>query len=280
MTIEESTFPLDDGDMYVRQDGPRDAPALLLIHGSAASARSWDALVPLLTESHRVVRIDLLGCGRSAEPADGSYAVEDQARRVGNVLDRLDIDNTVIAGHSSGGMVATALAARNPALVSALVLIDTAPSVDAAIPQSITIDPSQWDNLTDDQLRPAIAAGFAEGFEIPRQFLDELRGMTIHSFLKATRAATDYLAHQPLPDRLATLDTPLLVLFGEKDQRVRPTSAARYRAVPGARIEMLPGSGHSPIIENPSHTAALLLPFAASHTARPENWRLARDDSV
>ncbi|GAA3425818.1 alpha/beta fold hydrolase [Streptosporangium sandarakinum] len=45
----------------MRQDGPRDAPALLLIHGSASSTRSWDPMVPLLTGSYRVIRIDLLG---------------------------------------------------------------------------------------------------------------------------------------------------------------------------------------------------------------------------
>jgi pimeloyl-ACP methyl ester carboxylesterase len=46
---ESATLPLADGDIYVRQDGPRDAPALLLIHGSAASTRSFDvqAATPL-----------------------------------------------------------------------------------------------------------------------------------------------------------------------------------------------------------------------------------------
>ena len=80
---ESSTLSLDDGDIHVGQDGPRDAPALLLIHGSASSTRSWDPLVPMLTRSHRVIRIDLLGHGRSAKPADRSYAIPDQARRAG-----------------------------------------------------------------------------------------------------------------------------------------------------------------------------------------------------
>jgi pimeloyl-ACP methyl ester carboxylesterase len=52
----EITLSLDDGEIYVRQDGPRGAPALLLIHGSASSARWWDELVPMLTRSHRARR--------------------------------------------------------------------------------------------------------------------------------------------------------------------------------------------------------------------------------
>ncbi|MED7923127.1 hypothetical protein SMD20_02705 [Nonomuraea sp. LP-02] len=56
MTITDGELlPLKDGDLHVRQDGPQDAPALLLIHGTAATARSWDALAPLLTGSHRVI---------------------------------------------------------------------------------------------------------------------------------------------------------------------------------------------------------------------------------
>ena len=57
---------LDDGDMHVVQDGKPGAPALLLIHGSAGSLASWDAVVPSLAGAFRVIRVDLLGCGRSA----------------------------------------------------------------------------------------------------------------------------------------------------------------------------------------------------------------------
>ncbi|MGH8878366.1 MAG: alpha/beta fold hydrolase, partial [Stackebrandtia sp.] len=54
---EPSMVAVGDGDIHVEQDGPRAAPALVLIHGSASSARSWKALVPLLADTHRVVRV-------------------------------------------------------------------------------------------------------------------------------------------------------------------------------------------------------------------------------
>jgi pimeloyl-ACP methyl ester carboxylesterase len=56
-----------------------------------------------------------------------------------------------------------------------------------------------------------------------------------------------------------------LVIFGGEDRRWRSASAADYRAVPGAKIEMLHGVGHSPLIEDPPRTAELLLAFAAAH---------------
>jgi pimeloyl-ACP methyl ester carboxylesterase len=64
------------------------------------------------------------------------------------------------------------------------------------------------------------------------------------------------------------LGKPLQVIFGDQDRRWRPSSAADYRVVPGAKVELLPGAGHTPILEDPPRTAALLLSFAEIHTVR------------
>ncbi|MEV7520421.1 alpha/beta hydrolase [Streptomyces sp. NPDC091371] len=253
---KSSTLPLDDGYIHVCQDGPRDAPALLLIHGSASSTRSWDQLVPLLTGSHRVIRIDLLGHGRSAKPADRSYALPDQARRAGVALDRLGVEHAVVVGHSSGGAVATALAEQRPGLVTALALINTGPSLDAFIaPQSTATGLSQWPP-TDEEIRRFASTGFSRaGYQIPSELLDEVRCMTQYTLTATMHGTRDYLERQALPDRLTALGKPLLVIFGVDDRRWRSSSAADYRAVPGAKVELLPGLGHSPILEDPARTA-------------------------
>ncbi|HEX5995741.1 MAG TPA: alpha/beta fold hydrolase, partial [Jiangellales bacterium] len=105
-----STLHLDGGDISVRQDGPRDASALVLIHGLGGSTRWWDRVVPMLATSHRVIRIDLLGHGQSAKPAGGDYAIPQQGHRVGQALDQLGVKHAIVVGHSTGGYVATALA--------------------------------------------------------------------------------------------------------------------------------------------------------------------------
>ncbi|WP_367318634.1 alpha/beta fold hydrolase [Streptomyces sp. HUAS ZL42] len=268
---ESSTLSLDDGDIYVCQDGPRDAPAILLIHGSASSTRSWDPLVPLLTGSHRVIRIDLLGHGRSAKPADRSYAIPDQARRAGVVLDRLGVEHAVVVGHSSGGVVASALAEQRPDLVTAVALINTGPSLDAFIAtESVAIGLSQWPP-TDEQLRRFASTGFSRaGYEIPEELLDDVRDMTHHSLTTSMRATRSYLEQRALPDRLTVLGKPLLVIFGEDDRRWRSSSASDYRAVPRARVELLPGLGHSPLLEDPPRTATYLLAFTAIHAGWTE----------
>ncbi|PZG32463.1 alpha/beta hydrolase, partial [Spongiactinospora gelatinilytica] len=255
---ESTIMPLDDGDIHVSQDGPRDAPALLLLHGSASSTRSWDAMVPLLTESHHVIRIDLLGHGRSGKPADRSYALPDQAHRIGVVLDRLGVEHATVVGHSSGGAAATAFAEQRPKLVNALVLINTGPHLGAYIARAGGISATQWPP-SDDQLREFASTGFSRpGYQISQQLLNEVRHMTYHTLTATMQATTEYLTQQALPDRLAALGKPLLVIFGEDDRRWRSTSAADYRIVPGAKVEMLPGLGHSPILEDPPRTAAPL----------------------
>ncbi|MFJ3205723.1 alpha/beta fold hydrolase [Streptomyces sp. NPDC086989] len=264
-----SIVSLDDGDIHVRQDGPRGAPALLLVHGSASSTRSWDAMAPLLTGAHRVIRIDLLGHGRSARPARSGYGVPDQARRAGMVLDRLGVEHAVAVGHSSGGVVATALAEQRPALVSALALINTGPALDALrAPETAAVDLAQWPP-TDEQLRAfASTAVSRPGYQIPEVLLDDVRGMTLHTLATTTHAIRSYLQEQPLPNRLTVLGKPLLVLFGEADRRWRSSSAADYLKVPGAQVELLPGLGHSPLLEDPQRTAGSLLAFTAPRPAR------------
>ncbi|WP_217145104.1 alpha/beta fold hydrolase [Streptomyces sp. AC627_RSS907] len=265
--IEDSLLPLDHGDTYVCQDGPRGAPVLLLVHGSATSSRSWDTLVPLLTTSHRVIRIDLPGHGRSAEPVGGDYAVPEQGRRIGAALDRLGVGRAIVVGHSSGGYVATALAEQRPDLVTALVLINTGPSMDAFIaPESAAINPAQWPPA-DDQIRRFASTGFRAGHPVPQELVDELRGMSYRAVTAAMQASTTYLKQHALPDRLTALGKPLQVIFGDQDRRWRSSSAADYRVVPDARVELLPGAGHTPILEEPVRTAALLLSFAEAHTA-------------
>jgi pimeloyl-ACP methyl ester carboxylesterase len=261
---EESTLPLDGGEIHVCQDGPRDAPALLLIHGTAASLRTWDPMVPLLTGSHRVIRIDLLGCGQSAKPDGASYAIPDQARRVGAALDRLGVEHTIVVGHSSGGSVATALTEQRPDLVTALALINTGPNMAAYIADESAIGPAQWLDLTDEQLRQIMSSAFNSGYKIPQPFLDEARGMNLRVFAATSQAVRAYLEEQALPERLAILGKPLLVIFGEDDRRWRSSSAAKYRSAPGATVEMLPGIGHSPNLEDPPRTAATLLTFTAN----------------
>jgi pimeloyl-ACP methyl ester carboxylesterase len=264
---------VDGVSMYVRQDGPPDAPALVLIHGLAGSTAWWDAVVPMLAASHRVIRIDLLGHGRSDKPAGAGYSIPDQARRVGLILDRIGVRHAIVIGHSTGGYVATELAGQRPDLVTALTLIDTGPSMDAFISDgpvgnllfTPVVGQLLWRARTDSIIRKGLSTAFSRrGYRIPQEFVDDVRGMTYHSLTSASSASDDYLRQRALPTRLTAIDRPLLVIFGQDDHRWRSSmSVAEYRELPGAQVEVVPGVGHSPMLEAPQRTADLVLAFAA-----------------
>ncbi len=257
--------------MYVCQDGPQDASTLLLIHGSASSSRSWNPLVPLLAPSHHIIRLDLPGHGRSDEPADRDYKTSRQAHRVGSALDRLGVERTIVVGHSSGGVVATALAEQRPELVTALVLINTGPSMEAfLLPESAATGPSSWPP-SDEQIRRFAKTGFGgKDQQVPQELVDDVRGMSHHAFTTTMQETSTYMEQQAIPDRLSVLDTPLHVMFGDQDRRWLPSSAHDYRTVPGAKIEFLSGLGHSPILEDPRRTADMLLAFTTAHATRAD----------
>ncbi|MEU9642437.1 alpha/beta hydrolase [Streptomyces sp. NPDC048188] len=261
--------------MHVVHDGPPQAPPMLLIHGSGASAASWDPVVPALAEHRHVLRVDLPGCGRS--PATGSYDVPSQAGRLAALLDDLGLRSVTVAGHSSGGYAATALAERRPDLVGALALVSTGPGLDAFLPQPLLLrlllapplGPLLWLLRTDTMLRKGIAATAAGPVEIPDGMIEDLRGMSYRSFRTVARGNTAYLAERDVPERLAALSVPVLVLFGAADPRWEPSSAHRYAAVPDTRLELLPGVGHLPPLEAPGATGELLLGLTATGAGVP-----------
>jgi pimeloyl-ACP methyl ester carboxylesterase len=225
--------------MHVVHDGPRQAPPLLLIHGSGASGGSWSQVVPALAGHHHVIRVDLPGCGQS--PPAPSYDVPAQAGRVAALLDDLGLRDVAVAGHSSGGYVATTLAEQRPDLVRSIALISTGPSLDALLPQP---------DISDD-------------------LVAEMRGTMYRAFRRVARRNAAYIAERSVPERLAALEVPVLVIFGAADPRWEPSSAHQYDAVPNARVELLPGVGHIPILEAPEATSKLLLGFTATAGGTP-----------
>ncbi|MEU1509899.1 alpha/beta hydrolase [Kitasatospora sp. NPDC005748] len=256
------------GDLHVLQDGPPDAPTVVLLHGLGGSTAWWNPVLPALRDLH-VVRVDLLGHGRSAKPASG-YGMAEQARRVAAALDRLGEHRATVVGHSTGGAVATALAEQRRDLVGAIALVDTGPRPDAYIGDSFAahlmstpvVAELIWRLRTDGTIRAALSSAFTRDVKISDRIVADVQGMTYRSLTATYAASSAYLKERPIPDRLAGLGLPTLVVFGSQDHRWRPSSAQDYRQVPHARIEILDGVGHTPMLEDPDTTGTLLHGFA------------------
>ena len=193
------------------------------------------------------------------------------------LLDGLGLRHVTVAGHSSGGYVATALAEQRPDLVGSLALISTGPSLDALLPQPFIIrallapplGPLLWPRRSDAMIRKGIIATTARPVDIPDDVVADLRNITYRAFREVLRRNGAYVAERGVPERLAGLDVPALVIFGAADPRYEPSSAHQYDAVPDARVEMLPGVGHMPILEAPETTSEILLCFTATTAGTP-----------
>jgi pimeloyl-ACP methyl ester carboxylesterase len=262
------------GDLQVREDGPPDAPAVVMLHGFACSLHWWDQMTPALARDHRVIRFDLLGHGGSEKPKKG-YGMESQARLVAGALDRLGVRRAAVVGHSMGGSVATALAEQRPALVESIVILDSpSKSGDAELPFTArlgfvpVLGQAIRRVVPDSMIRDGLESAFANGFDVPDRFIDDFRDMTYTSYDDSHRASADYSDESGLAERLADESLPLLVIFGSQDELVDPESAQGYRTVPGARIVALDGVGHSPHVERPDATARLIENFLRQNAER------------
>jgi pimeloyl-ACP methyl ester carboxylesterase len=286
---------LPGGDVQVVDTGPvresrgtgrpiEQAP-IVLIHCYACSLHWFDRLAPLLARRHRVIRIDLLGHGGSEKPKRG-YGIDQQAALVAAALGQLEVQGAVVVGHSMGFSVAVGLAARASQLVDRLVNIDEGPNQDvcelpflAKLAYAPVIGEAAWrispDFAVEDGYSDAFAPDYdiSSGFENPDQVIDDYNAMTFTAFKDAREANDDFQDELPLDDRLRQIPVPLLSVFGSEDQICDPEeSQAAYEAVPGARIATVEDAGHSPNVERPEETAALIEEFAAEAigiTVRP-----------
>jgi pimeloyl-ACP methyl ester carboxylesterase len=253
----------------------------VLLHCYTCAIDWWDELTPLLARTgHRVIAIDLLGHGGSEKPR-GGYSIKDQAQLVAGALAKLGVRDATVVGHSLGGAVAIAVAEQSPDLVSGLAIIDTEPdtsygSLDLLARASLTpvIGEALWRTKVSASIRAGLQQAFAPGYDVPDEFVDDVKRMTYSSYEQAASGFEDYVDELPLDQRAEKLGLPLLVIFGAEDQIVdaRPALSA-YAAVPGVQTELIPGSGHSPAVEKPARTASLILRFAgrqAASAAKPK----------
>ncbi|MFC9893485.1 alpha/beta fold hydrolase [Nocardia sp. NPDC127579] len=242
--------------LHVVIDGNRAAPPVLLIHGSGATGSTWAGVVPTLSRTHRVITIDLPGCGRS-EPAP-TYTVAEQADRIAAVLDELGVRRLRVVGHSSGGYVGTALVEGRPDLVDKLILLSTGPSPAALLPEPAIIrmlvapplGPLIWSIRNDSMIRRGLAATAAAPITVPDEVVADLRRTSYRAFRAILAANIDYIATRSVPQRLLAAGKPVFVIFGDSDPRWDPASAHQYTSVPGAELEYLRGVGHLAMLED------------------------------
>ena len=114
--------------MHYVDEGPHDAPVVLMLHGNPTWSFYWRRLISALRPSHRVIAPDHIGCGKSDKPGDDtySYRLAERVEDIEALVEQLGLRDITLAMHDWGGMIGMGWAHRHPDLVARLVVLNTA----------------------------------------------------------------------------------------------------------------------------------------------------------
>ncbi|MFA5550601.1 MAG: alpha/beta fold hydrolase [Trueperaceae bacterium] len=261
--------------LHVRADGhtvgSSPAAPILYLHSLGADLRIFDQVVARLPQRPHL-RLDLRGHGLSGAPA-GDYAIAQLADDALRVLDAAGADKAVLVGVSVGGMVALRAALDHPERVAGLVLSNTAAKLG---------EEDVWRARMDTVFEQGVAS-LADS-TLLRWFPEEFRhanpAMTagLGNMIARTSAAgyagvCAALGAEDLRARLPELKRDVLVVGGSHDLSTPPPVVSELaRALPAARLEMVDGAGHLPMVDAPERFAALLTQYL-EHVNDKENRR-------
>jgi pimeloyl-ACP methyl ester carboxylesterase len=249
-------------------------PELVLLHGGAQNAHTWDTVA--LALDRPLVAIDLPAHGHSDGPRGGFADPSGSADDVAVAVRELAPNARGVVGMSLGGLTALALSARAPELVRSLVLVDVTPGVDEAKAAAITAfvnGPESFASF-DEILARTIEFN-------PTRTVSSLRRGILHNAVQrddgswvwryarhradAPDTATRQIDFSELWRAVDQLTVPLMLVRGTLPQSVVDDAdeSALLRRRPDARVEHIEGAGHSVQGDKPVELAALIADFVS-----------------
>jgi pimeloyl-ACP methyl ester carboxylesterase len=254
--------------LHARDTGPREAPAVVLLHGFGASLHTWEPWATTLEATHRVVRFDLPGSGLSEPDATGIYTEARNLELLAALLDRLGIAKAALVGNSVGGRIAWRFAAAHPDRVTKLVLVSpdgfASPGFEYGKPYraSAAIEAMRF-VLPAFVLRMSLAPAYGDPAaltdDLARRYHDLMRAPGARAAMIARLRQTVLVDPAPL---LARIAAPVLLVWGEKNAMIPVANAQDYLRLLGkARLVTFPDLGHVPHEEAPARTITPVASF-------------------
>lgn len=275
-------FPLPRRDMIVRgvrlaivDEGPRHPKhTMVFMHGLAGNMTHWIHIAPHFLQGRwrdqvRVVALDFRGCGASSRK--GPLSIASYADDVVSLCEELQIDKACFVGHSLGGMIACAIAARSPKLCERMVLLDPGGLRHVPAPLQLLGEALLSETLLAATLPKVWMRVLSLVFERHNQHTEAFVRYTEESFPKQARAKDvgdvarviaalrhDFL-HSDLTPTLQSFLGPVGLLYGERDRLV-PAKTMRElaKAQPNLILEAISDCGHMPNIEAPERVISFI----------------------
>jgi len=254
---------LADVSLHYETRGPEQGVPIVLLHGLGSSSSDWALQLPPLAERRHVIAPDLRGHGRSSRPR-GRLTVASMSDDVARLLAALGAPPAHVVGLSLGGCVALALALDRPDRVRSLTLVNAFARPAAAGPRGALRTLARVGLLACAPMH-VVAAHIARGlFPRPDQHglyvaaVASLAACPRRTYLASLRAVATFDVRR----RLGDLRCPTLVVAGARDQTV-PLAAQRLleRSIAGAKLVIIPDSGHATPYDQPTPFTSALLAF-------------------
>jgi pimeloyl-ACP methyl ester carboxylesterase len=245
-------------------------PGLLFLHAGVADSRMWDAEFGAFRDSHRVVRFDTRGFGRSPMPS-GRFAYHDDAAAVARAA---GLARCTLVACSFGANIALETALAHPGLVERLVLVspglgggaDSEEMRRFEAEEEAALERGDLDGATELNLRMWVDGPRRGPDEVDAEVRERVRVMQLDAFRVEMPSGVERVRLEPpAATRLGELRVPTLVVAGELDMPFVLSAAERVeREVPGARRVVVPGVAHMVNLERPAEFRRLLEDFLRS----------------
>jgi pimeloyl-ACP methyl ester carboxylesterase len=257
---------------HVRDQGPKDAPVLVLIHGSNAALFTWELWVTRLQSSFRVITMDMPAHGLTGPVPSENYSQKGMADFTIEVLDTMGVGKFAIGGNSMGAGVATRVALEYPDRVTHLIQVD-----GGGMPSKLPREPGLGFRIARlpviNQVmrwvspRSIFENGLKTAIEDDKLVTPAMVDMYWRlNRREGTRAATLKRFNQPWDtynaDNMSKIAVPTLILWGDKDTLIPPDSGEAARdAIKGSQLVIYKNVGHIPMEEVPDASAADVMTF-------------------
>jgi pimeloyl-ACP methyl ester carboxylesterase len=253
---------------------------VVLLHGLLLSHWSFRRVIPALAEDNDVIAIDFPGFGESDRPAADHFRYDDTGlmETVIGVLDELGLPKASLIGHSLGGSIALATAARRPERVDRLVLMNPMVYPFPIPPEGRALllpylGPLLFRTLYTRGIlrRYMINSIYRDPAHVTDEWVDYLwERLNRPGGIEAVHAVMRFCADpSAIPRLLRAVRSPTLVVWGEDDRLFPLASATRLRVeLPGSELTLLPECGHCPAEEQPDAFVDAIRPFLATDGRR------------
>ena len=232
-----------------RQGGSGATP-IVFVHGMCQGSVFWQPTLDELPAGYRGYAVDLPGfAGSHAVPPSGeTYTIEGHADAVAGFIAANDLQNVILVGNSMGGVVCQMTAVRHPERLSRLGLVATGPCTPnpaAALAAADEEERQAWDR--------AAAADYVNHFFVRppanlEPYVDAAEQASLRGRVDTRRSS----ARTDLRPDLPRIGIPTLIVQGERDAARTPAVGAEMAGlIPNARLEVIPGVGHTPMLEDP-----------------------------